>query len=202
MTASAPRPTRRAVPDRGRAIEAVRQLLAACGADTGMPELARTPERVADFYLEVFSRADEDPAVHLGIPLPWEHAVSGLERPAAVLQTIALAPVPFWSVCEHHMLPFSGIVEVRYTPRRCIAGLGRITGTIRAAARRPQLQERLALQIADALARGLDPVALEVTVTARHGCIAFTDPEAAQCEVVTTASVGVDGDVVLEKEDG
>ncbi|WP_296193874.1 GTP cyclohydrolase I [uncultured Microbacterium sp.] len=169
-------------PDRDGAIRAVRDLLRALGEDPDRDALVRTPERVADVFLDLFSGQHVDPATALGVPV----AVAD-ENPGELVSVVG---IPFRSVCEHHLLPFEGTADVTYAPDRHIAGLSRIVRVVEIASRRPQLQERLGQQIADALMAGLAPRGVTVRLEARHGCVAHLEPAAAAARVITIATAG------------
>ncbi|MBZ4488374.1 GTP cyclohydrolase I [Microbacterium sp. cx-55] len=169
--------------DRARAVAAVRELLLAVGEDADRLGLLRTPERVADLMLDLFSGLGVDPASALGAPV----ALTENEHPG---ELVGMTGIPFRSVCEHHLLPFDGTVDVYYAPSRHIAGLSRIATLVDLAARRPQLQERLGQQIADALMAVLQPHGVAVRIEATHGCVAHLEPRAAAARAVTVATVG------------
>jgi GTP cyclohydrolase I len=169
--------------DRARAVAAVRELLEAVGEDADRLGLTRTPERVADLFLDLFSGLGIDPASALGAPV----ALTDNEHPG---ELVGMTAIPFRSVCEHHLLPFEGTVDVFYAPVRHIAGLSRIATLVELASRRPQLQERLGHQIAEALMTVLRPHGVAVRVEARHGCVAHLEPSAASARVVTVATLG------------
>lgn len=170
--------------DRDRAVAAVRDLLLAVGEDADRLGLLRTPERVADLFLDLFSGLGVDPASALGAPV----ALTENELPG---ELVGMTGIPFRSVCEHHLLPFEGTVDVYYAPSHHIAGLSRIAALVGLAARRPQLQERLGQQIADALTVVLQPHGVAVRIEATHGCVAHLEPSAAASRVITVATVGV-----------
>lgn len=169
--------------DRDRAVAAVRDLLEAVGEDVDRLGLMRTPERVADLYLELFSGIGSDPASALGAPV----ALTENEQPG---ELVGVTGIPFRSMCEHHLLPFEGTVDVYYAPARHIAGLSRIARLVDAAARRPQLQERLGQQITDAMMTVLRPHGVAVRIEAAHGCVAHLEPAAASARAVTVATAG------------
>jgi GTP cyclohydrolase IA len=142
-----------------RAERAVVELLTAMGHDPADPALASTPARVAAFAAEAWAAR----------PLPVLEP-SGL-MPAVGGDPVVLDGIPFRSVCEHHLLPFSGHATVVYRPGRWIAGLGRIVTAVDGVARRLQVQERLVEQVADVLEAGLRPEALLVRASATHSCL-------------------------------
>jgi GTP cyclohydrolase IA len=170
-------------PDRARAVAAVRDLLDAVGVDVAAAGLGRTPERVADLYLDLFAGLRADPAASIGVPI-------AVDDDADRTESVRLAGIPFRSVCEQHLMPFEGVVDVAYTPRRFIAGFGRIAALVRVVAQRPGLQERMGRQIAAAMAAVLDPHDVEVRIEARHSCIAHVEPGASSIRAVTTTRLG------------
>lgn len=170
-------------PDRERAVAAVQELLRAVGEDAERPGLARTPERVADMFLELFASVGEDPAGALGAPI-------ALGEGDAAEDLVGVTDIPFRSVCEHHLLPFEGSVDVFYAPRRYLAGLSRVASLVARASRRPNLQERLGQQIAGAMMAVLEPHGVVVRIEARHGCIAHSEPSAARAQAVTVTALG------------
>lgn len=142
--------------------KAVRDLLRCLGADPASPELADTPQRVADFWTERLSGQDLDPAAEL-LPLPGDLA------PCPVI----LERVPFVSTCEHHLAPFEGVATIGYLPGEGgTVGLSKLVKVVQGFANRLQVQERLTHQIASALESRLRPAAWGVRLVARHTCMA------------------------------
>lgn len=178
--ASAPAP---AAPDRPRAMAAVRELLTALGEDADRPGLTRTPERVADLLAGLFAGVGADPESALGAPIP-------LEDTAETGDLVGMTAIPFRSLCEHHLLPFDGVVDVYFLPRARLAGFSRIVRLVETVSHRPQLQERLGQQIAHALMSVLDPIGVIVRVEAAHGCVAHLEPQAATARAVTVTTLG------------
>ena len=169
--------------DRDLAVAAVRALLDAIGEDVSRPGLERTPERVADQYIALFANLGVDPATALGVAI-------ALPDDEARDEVVGITGVPFRSVCEHHLLPFEGVVDVYYAPRRFIAGLSRVAALVRTASQRPNLQERLGQQIAATMMTVLEPSGVAVRIEARHGCIAHAEPLAASAGVITVTTMG------------
>ena len=165
--------------DRGRVAAAVRELLLALGENPSRAELRETPERVAELYAEIFSGIGADPVDELADSLEEGH--TGL---------VMLRDIPFHSMCEHHLLPFSGVAHVAYLPDKRIVGLGKLARVVQACARRPQLQERLTTDIAETLERGLQPRAVAVVVEASHLCVAMRGVKIEGTSVLTTAMRG------------
>ena len=148
--------------DMPRAEAAVRELLYAIGEDPDREGLLDTPSRVARACAEVFAGLHEDPSQHL---LKQFHEEDHEEM-------VIVRDIPFTSMCEHHLLPFTGRAHVAYIPRKgCITGLSKIARCVEGYARRPQVQERMTSQVADAIMEALDPLGAFVVVEAEHMCM-------------------------------
>ncbi len=169
--------------DQGRIEVAVAELLAAIGEDATRPGLQRTPKRVAEAYAEYFAGIGVDPVavLHAGVD-----AAGDGERGDLVL----LRGLEFRSMCEHHLLPFRGVAHVGYLPAGKVVGLGRLGAVVEILAARPQLQERLGEQIAEALDEGLGPRGVIVVLEAEHDCVAARDARQMNSSTVTIASRG------------
>ena len=173
--------------DAARIERAVRELLLAIGEDPDRAGLARTPARVAEAYAEYFSGIGADPQVHLADSVDIGSADDG--EPATG-DAVVLRDLHFRSVCEHHLLPFTGTAHIAYLPGAKVVGLGRIPAVVDTIASRPQLQERLAEEIADALEAGLAPRGVLVVLDAVHGCVTTRGPRQEHSSTVTIASRG------------
>lgn len=170
--------------DTGRVEAAVAEILAAIGEDPARPGLATTPRRVAESYADFFSGLDEDPLDHLS-------DATDLDLPPGELgELVLLRNIDFRSMCEHHLLPFTGVAHVAYIPSRRIVGLGKIPRVVETLASRPQLQERLTEQIADALDAGLAPAGVLVVLDATHGCVTARGARQSKSTTVTLATRG------------
>ena len=169
--------------DAGRIEAAVAELLAAIGDDPTRPGLQRTPARVAEAYAEYFAGLGVDP---VEILREGKDAAGEGERGDLVL----LRDLEFRSMCEHHLLPFRGRAHVGYLPGEKLVGLGRLGTVVETLAARPQLQERLGEQIADALDEGLAPRGVIVVLDAQHDCVAARDARQTRSSTVTIASRG------------
>jgi GTP cyclohydrolase I len=168
--------------DTGRIEAAVAEILAAIGEDTGRPGLASTPQRVAQSYSDFFSGLGVDPVDHLR---------STVELGSDELsELVLLRDIEFRSICEHHLLPFLGVAHVAYVPGKRVVGLGKLPRVVETLASRPQLQERLTEEIADALEEGLDPKGVLVVIDAVHGCVWARGARQARSSTVTMASRG------------
>ena len=167
--------------DTDRIAAAVAEILAAIGEDPGRPGLVGTPERVAQAHLEYYAGLGEDPLDHLADTLPVDDATSDV----IVVRDIALR-----SMCEHHLLPFTGVAHIAYAPASRIVGLGRLPRVVDTLASRPQIQERLTEEIADALQSALDPRGVLVVVDATHQCLAARGARQSRSSTVTIAARG------------
>jgi len=174
--------------DTGRIEAAVADILIAIGEDAGRPGLAATPQRVADAYTEFFAGLGRDPLEHLAEPVELGEGELG--------ELVLLRDIEFRSICEHHLLPFIGTAHVAYVPNRRVIGLGRIPRVVETLASRPQLQERLTEEIADAFVEGLDPLGVLVVIDAVHGCVSARGVRQARSSTVTLASRGTLADPV------
>jgi GTP cyclohydrolase I len=167
--------------DSQRIEAAVVELLTAIGEDPTRPGLQSTPSRVAQAYGEFFSGLGVDPVDHLSDTVATE----------GTGELVLLRDIHFRSICEHHLLPFLGVAHVAYVPGDRVVGLGRLPQVVETLAARPQLQERLGEQIADALEQGLAPRGLLVVLDAVHGCVSARGPRQADSSTVTVASRGI-----------
>jgi GTP cyclohydrolase IA len=170
--------------DTGRVEAAVAELLAAIGEDVARPGLAGTPARVAESYADFFSGVGHDPLDHLA-----DASVLDL-APGELGELVLLRDIEFRSMCEHHLLPFIGVAHVAYVPSRRVVGLGKIPRVVETLASRPQLQERLTEEIAEALEVGLEPTGVLVVLDAAHDCVAARGARQSRSTTVTLATRG------------
>lgn len=169
---------------------AVTEILHAIGENPSREGLLLTPERVAQAYTEFFEGVGVDPLTHL------QDAIPGRTDGELVL----LRDIEFRSICEHHLLPFTGVAHLAYVPDQRLVGLGRLPRVVETIAARPQLQERLTEEIADALDAGLDPLGVLVVVDAVHGCVTARGVRQNRSSTVTLASRGSLTDPVRRAE--
>ncbi len=180
--------------DTARIEAAVSEILSAIGEDPARPGLATTPQRIAQAYTEFFAGLDEDAAEHLA-------DAHDLDAGAGELgELVLLRDIAFRSICEHHLLPFTGVAHVAYVPRARIVGLGKLPRVVETLASRPQLQERLGEEIADTLHDGLSPAGVLVVLDAVHGCVTARGVRQAGSSTVTVASRGSLTDPVQRAE--
>ncbi len=166
--------------DRERIERAVRELIEAIGEDPEREGLVDTPRRIAAMYAEIFSGVGRDPAQELSVTFEENHQ-----------EMVILRDIPFYSVCEHHFLPFHGVAHVGYIPRGRIVGISKIARVVEIVARRPQLQERLTGLIADTLMSALQPRGVAVVVEAEHLCMTMRGIKKPGSTVVTSANRGL-----------
>lgn len=167
--------------DHERVEAAVRELLIGIGEDPDRPGLVGTPDRVARACEELFGGIADDPARHLR----KQFHEPGNE------ELVVVRDIPFHSMCEHHLLPFIGRAHVAYIPRDGrITGLSKIARCVAGYAARPQLQERLTAQVADAMVDELDPLGVLVVIEAEHTCMTMRGIRAAGAMTVTSAVRG------------
>jgi GTP cyclohydrolase I len=183
--------------DTARVERAVRELLVAIGEDPERPGLERTPRRVAEAYAEFFSGVGADPQQHLVGSVPTGSTDAGEPADSDV---VLLRDLGFRSMCEHHLLPFTGVAHVAYLPGEKIVGLSRIPAVVETIASRPQVQERLTEQIADALDAGLHPRGVLVVLDAEHGCVTARGARQERSSTVTVASRGALADPAARAE--
>jgi GTP cyclohydrolase I len=167
--------------DQERIKRAVSEIIAAVGEDESREGLRETPRRIADMYAEIFAGLEQDPLAELGVTFE-----TGGHREMVILKEI-----PFYSVCEHHFLPFHGVAHVGYIPRERLAGVSKIARVVEALARRPQMQERLTSEIADTLMTGLQPTGVAVVMQAEHLCMTMRGVKKPGSRLVTSATRGV-----------
>lgn len=168
--------------DQGRIEKAVREILEAVGDDPDRDGLERTPERVAAMYSEVLAGMHEDPDATLELTFEQGHDEMILER-----------DIVFYSLCEHHMVPFTGKAHVAYIPAEegRITGLSKLVRLVEVHARRLQVQEKLTTDIADTLERVLQPRGVLVVIEAEHLCISMRGVRAPGATTVTSAVRGL-----------
>jgi GTP cyclohydrolase I len=168
--------------DLDRIEQAVREILDAIGEDPARDGLQRTPSRVAAMYAEMFSGLHEDPAEHLTVTFEADHD-----------EMVMVRDIPLHSMCEHHLVPFHGVAHVAYIPGDDgrITGLSKIARLVDGFAHRPQVQERLTSQVADALVDALHPRGVFVVIEAEHLCMSMRGVRKPGSLTVTSAVRGL-----------
>ena len=168
--------------DQPRIAAAVREILAAIGEDPNRDGLVDTPNRVARLYAEVCAGLHEDPVSYLKTTFEVGHD-----------EMVMVRDIPLYSLCEHHLIPFLGTANVAYIP----SGTGQVTGLSKLArlvdgyAKRPQVQERLTTQIADAIEGSLEPRGVLVVIEAEHLCMSMRGVRKPGTTTVTSSVTGI-----------
>jgi GTP cyclohydrolase I len=174
-------PVQRGV-DHVRAAAAVRELLIAVGEDPDRPGLRDTPARVARAYAETFAGLGQDPGDVLSTTFDEDHD-----------ELVLVKDIPMYSTCEHHLVPFHGVAHIGYIPGvdGRVTGLSKLARLVEVYARRPQVQERMTSQIADALEHGLKPRGVLVVIEAEHLCMAMRGVRKPGSRTMTSAVRGI-----------
>lgn len=157
----------------------VEEILRAIGEDPGREGLTGTPLRIARMYEELFSGLRQDPKEVLATSFEEDHK-----------EMVILKNIPFYSMCEHHFLPFHGKAHVGYVPEGRVAGASKLARVVDILARRPQLQERLTSQVADSIMEGLRPDGVAVVIEAEHLCMTMRGVQKPGTIMVTSATRG------------
>ena len=168
--------------DLARIEKAVREILEAIGEDPDRDGLQDTPARVARMYAEIFAGLHDDPSDHLTVTFESSHD-----------EMVMVRDIPMQSFCEHHLIPFSGKAHVAYIPGKDgrITGLSKIARLVEGYSRRPQVQEQLTVQIADAMERTLEPRGVMVIIEAEHLCMTMRGIRKPGSTTVTSAVRGM-----------
>jgi GTP cyclohydrolase I len=167
--------------DTGRIEKAVREIIEAIGEDPLREGLTETPERVARFYEEVFGGIHTEPGDVIDAFFGEEH----------YQEIVMVREIPFYSMCEHHFVPFHGQAHVAYMPQGRVTGLSKLARLVEGFARRPQMQERLTAQVADCLDERLDPLGVLVVIEAEHLCMSMRGVRKPGAVTVTSAVRGI-----------
>ena len=179
---AAPAESGRSGIDEARAAAAIRELLIAVGEDPDRPGLVDTPARVARAYAETFAGLRQDPAEILSTTFDEHHD-----------ELVLVKDIPMYSTCEHHLVPFHGRAHIGYIPGEDgrVTGLSKLARLVEVYARRPQVQERMTGQIADAMADVLKPRGVLVVIEAEHLCMAMRGIRKPGATTVTSAVRGI-----------
>lgn len=159
--------------------KAIRDLLVAIGEDPDRPGLVETPKRCAKMYEELLSGMGHDAQEHLSKQFDVPHSEFLLEK-----------DIPFYSLCEHHLLPFFGKAHIAYLPNDRVVGLSKLARTVEVYARRLQLQEQMTTQIADDIMRHLDARGVMVVIEAEHLCMTMRGVKKPGAKTITTCVRG------------
>ncbi|MEK7849142.1 MAG: GTP cyclohydrolase I FolE [Chloroflexota bacterium] len=168
--------------DRDRVERAVGELIEAIGEDGQREGLRDTPRRVAEMYAELFVGMDQDPREVLAVGFEEGHR-----------EMVVFRDIPFYSMCEHHLLPFFGTAHLGYIPNENgrVVGASKLARVVEVLARRPQLQERLTRQIADTIVDALQPQGVAVIIEAEHLCMTMRGIKKPGSNIITSAMRGL-----------
>ena len=166
--------------DFARIEKAVGEILCAVGEDVGREGLVDTPKRVAKMYAELLAGMNHDPKEHLGSVFHEEYD-----------EIVLLRDIPFYSICEHHMMPFIGKAHLAYLPDGQVLGISKLARIVDCFARRLQVQERLTVGIADFLMDNLEPKGVAVVIEASHSCMTIRGIKKPGSVMVTSALRGI-----------
>ena len=167
--------------DDSRIKAAVNSIIEAIGEDPNREGLLDTPKRVAEMYAELFMGINTDPAAELTVGYQMGHR-----------EMVIVKDIPFYSMCEHHLLPFYGVAHVGYIPdiNGRVVGISKLARVVEIVARRPQTQERMTTEIADAIVEGLNPSGVAVVVQAEHLCMVMRGIKKPGSAIITSAIRG------------
>jgi GTP cyclohydrolase I len=166
--------------DMDKLATAARMILEAIGEDPDREGLRDTPDRIARMYREVFGGLDSEPEENLKTIFNEKYD-----------EIVLLKDIPFFSMCEHHLLPFTGRAHVAYMPDGKVLGLSKLARAVDAYARRPQVQERLTNQIADVIERVAEPRGVVVVLEATHTCMTIRGVKKPGAQMITSAVKGI-----------
>ena len=166
--------------DTERIEKAVKEILLAIGEDSNREGLKKTPERVGKMYTELLAGMREDPKIHLQSVFTENYD-----------EIVLLRNIPFYSICEHHLMPFIGSAHVAYLPTGMVLGVSKLARIVDCFARRLQTQERLTYQIADFIMNSLKPMGVTVVLEATHSCMTIRGIKKPGSSMVTSALRGI-----------
>lgn len=166
--------------DEVRIEKAVASIIEAIGEDPSREGLIGTPKRIAEMYAEVFMGLHRDPKEELEVSFDEGHH-----------EMVVLKDIPFYSMCEHHFLPFYGTVHIGYIPSGRVVGASKLARVVEILARRPQLQERLTTQVADTIVEALQPQGVAVVIQAEHLCMTMRGIKKPGSNILTSATRGL-----------
>jgi len=168
--------------DEAKIKEAVTSIIKAIGEDPGREGLLDTPTRVAEMYAELFMGLGKDPKEELSVSFEEGHR-----------EMVLVKDIPFYSMCEHHLLPFYGVAHIGYIPNSegRVVGASKLARVVEIVAKRPQIQERMTTQIANAIVEGIKPDGVAVVVQGEHLCMIMRGIKKPGSAIVTSALKGI-----------
>ncbi len=166
--------------DKEKIMQGMKLILEGMGEDVNRPGLMETPQRIARMYEEIFAGMEQDASVPLSKTFPVENNEMVIEK-----------DITFYSMCEHHFMPFYGKAHVAYIPNGKVVGLSKLARTVEIFAKRPQIQEQMTTQIVDAIMEELKPQGAMVMLEAEHMCMTMRGVKKPGSKTVTFAARGV-----------
>jgi len=168
--------------DEAKIRKAINDIIEAIGEDPKREGLVGTPERVAEMYAELFGGLHQNPTEELKVGFELGHR-----------EMVVLRDIPFYSMCEHHLLPFYGVAHIGYIPNEegRIVGISKLARVVEVISKRPQLQERMTTEIADAIMDAIKPDGVAVVIQAEHLCMIMRGIKKPGSNVITSALRGI-----------
>lgn len=168
--------------DEAKIRKAINDIIVAIGDDPSREGLEGTPERVVEMYAEIFGGIKQDPREELRVGFELGHR-----------EMVVLRDIPFYSMCEHHLLPFYGVAHIGYIPNEegRIVGISKLARVVEIISKRPQLQERMTTEIADAIMDAIKPEGVAVVIQAEHLCMIMRGIKKPGSNVITSAIRGI-----------
>jgi GTP cyclohydrolase I len=166
--------------DQDKIKKAIISIIEAIGEDSTREGLKDTPNRIAEMYADIFSGMYENAEEHLEVGFEEGHE-----------EMVIAKNIPFYSMCEHHFLPFHGMAHIGYIPNGRVVGASKLSRVVEVFARRPQMQERLTTQIADTIVKVLEPRGVAVIMEAEHLCMTMRGVRKPGSKIVTSAMRGL-----------
>jgi GTP cyclohydrolase I len=160
--------------------QAVLSIIEAIGEDPTREGMVSTPRRIAEMYAELFMGIGVDPRAELAVGFEEGHH-----------EMVIIKDIPFYSLCEHHLLPFYGMAHIGYIPRGRVVGASKLARVVEILSKRPQIQERLTTQIAETIVEALDPDGVAVVIQAEHMCMTLRGVKKPGSNIITSATRGL-----------
>ena len=160
--------------------QAVLSIIEAIGEDPTREGMVGTPRRIAEMYAELFMGIGVDPREELTVGFEEGHH-----------EMVIIKDIPFYSLCEHHLLPFYGIAHIGYIPKGRVVGASKLARVVEILSKRPQIQERLTTQIAETIMEALEPNGVAVVIQAEHMCMTLRGVKKPGANIVTSANRGL-----------
>jgi len=160
--------------------QAVLSIIEAIGEDPTREGMVGTPRRIAEMYAELFMGIGVDPKEELAVGFEEGHH-----------EMVIIKDIPFYSLCEHHLLPFYGMAHIGYIPKGRVVGASKLARVVEILSKRPQIQERLTTQIAETIVEALDPAGVAVVIQAEHMCMTLRGVKKPGSNIITSANRGL-----------